>query len=319
MNQPTAPGQRRALPLPEGLDGLRLDVALSRLFGFSRTTAAGLIDRGSVRVDDRPAARSDRVVGGGWLEVDLPAPPEPAEPRPLDGRDGLVGLKILFSDDDIVVIDKPVGVAVHASPGWTGPTVTGALAARGMRLSASGPAERQGVVHRLDVGTSGVLVLAASDRAYTALKRAFKERTVDKRYAALVQGHPDPSSGTIDAPIGRHPGADYKFAVTSDGRPSVTHYETVEAFPAVSLLDVHLETGRTHQIRVHLAALRHPCAGDLTYGADPALAQRLGLTRQWLHARQLGFRHPGTGVDVSFTSPFPDDLEHALAVARSWA
>lgn len=318
MTEPVGAGQVRALPLPDGLDGLRLDVALSRLFGFSRTTAAGLIDRGSVRVDDRPAARSDRVVAGGWLEVELPAPPAPPEPRPLDGTDGQVGLAIRYRDEDIVVVDKPVGVAVHASPGWAGPTVTGALAARGVDLSASGPAERQGVVHRLDVGTSGVLVLAASDRAYTALKRAFKERTVDKRYAALVQGHPDPSSGTIDAPIGRHPGADYKFAVTSDGRPSVTHYETVEAFPAVSLLDVRLETGRTHQIRVHLGALRHPCAGDLTYGADPALAQRLGLTRQWLHARRLSFRHPGTGQDVSFTSAFPPDLEHALAVARSW-
>ena len=324
MTVPAVAEQVRAMPLPEGLDGLRLDVALSRLFGLSRTTAAGLIDGGSVRVDDRPAGRSDRVVAGGWLEVELPTPPAPPPPRPLDGGDGadglvgVVGLEVIYRDEDIVVIDKPVGVAVHASPGWTGPTVTGALAARGVRLSASGPAERQGVVHRLDVGTSGVLVLAVGDRAYTALKRAFKERTVDKRYAALVQGHPDPSSGTIDAPIGRHPGADYRFAVTSDGRPSVTHYETVEAFPAVSLLDVHLETGRTHQIRVHLAALRHPCAGDLTYGADPALAHRLGLTRQWLHARQLGFRHPGTGMDVSFTSPFPADLEHALTVARSW-
>ena len=287
------------MPLPDGLDGLRLDVALSRLFGLSRTTAAGLIDRrlrsGSMTARPRGRTGSWPAAGSKWT---CPRRRRRLEPRPLDGHDGLIGLKILYSDDDIVVIDKPVGVAVHASPGWTGPTVTGALAARGVRLSGSGPAERQGVVHRLDVGTSGVLVLAASDRAYTALKRAFKERTVDKRYRRLVQGHPDPSSGTIDAPIGRHPGADYKFAVTSDGRPSVTHYETVEAFPAVSLLDVHLETGRTHQIRVHMAALRHPCAGDLTYGADPALAQRLGLSRQWLHARQLGFRHPGTGMDV---------------------
>src|SRR6202000_1499833 len=188
--------------------------------------------------------------------------------------------------------DKPVCVAPPPSPGWTGPPVVGGLAAAGITLATSGAAERQGVVHRLDAGTTGVMVVAKSEHASTVLKRAFKERTVDKRYSALVQGHPDPTSGTIDAPIDRHPSADYKFAVVAGGRPSVTHYETVEAFRAATLLDIHLETGRTHQIRVHMAAVRHPCAGDLTYGADPVLAKHLGLTRQWLHARQLGFAHP---------------------------
>ncbi len=172
----------------------------------------------------------------------------------------------------------------------------------------------KGVVHRLDAGTTGVMAVAKSERAYTALKRAFKERTVDKRYAALVQGHPDPTRGTIDAPIDRHPGADYKFAVVAGGRPSITHYETVEAFRAATLLDIHLETGRTHQIRVHMAAVRHPCVGDLTYGADPVLARRLGLTRQWLHARELGFEHPGTGGWVRIESPLPADLQHALDI-----
>ena len=143
------------------------------------------------------------------------------------------------------------------------------------------------------------------------------ERTVDKRYAALVQGHPDPTSGTIDAPIDRHPSADYKFAVVAGGRPSVTHYATEEAFRAATLLDVHLETGRTHQIRVHMAAVRHPCVGDLTYGADPVLAARLGLTRQWLHARELRFEHPTTRRGLRFTSPFPADLQHALEVLRA--
>jgi 23S rRNA pseudouridine1911/1915/1917 synthase len=190
------------------------------------------------------------------------------------------------------------------------------IAAQGLRVSTSGPAERQGVVHRLDAGTSGVLVVAASERAYTALKRAFKDRAVDKRYAALVQGHPDPSRGTVDAPIGRHPGSDYKFAVVAGGRPSVTHYDTVEAFRAASLLDIDLETGRTHQIRVHMAAIRHPCVGDLTYGADPVLAARLGLQRQWLHARELSFRHPGSGERVTFVSPLPPDLQHALDLLR---
>ncbi len=298
----------RALPIPEGLDGLRLDVALSRLFGFSRTTAAALIEEGAVSVDRSEPARSTRVAAGQWLEVTLAPVAEPAPPAPV------AGLQVLHRDEDIVVIDKPVGVAVHPSPGWSGPTVTAALAALGIRLSELGPAERHGVVHRLDAGTSGVLVLAVSERAYTGLKRAFKVRAVDKRYGALVQGHPDPSRGTVDAPIGRHPDADYKFAVLAGGRASVTHYETVEAFRAASLLDIRLETGRTHQIRVHMAALRHPCVGDTTYGADPVLAARLGLARQWLHARELGFTHPGSGRPVRFSSPFAPDLQHALDV-----
>lgn len=298
----------RALGVPQGLDGLRLDVALSRLFGFSRTVAAGLIDAGAVRLDGDVPARSERVLADQWLEVEIPAPAEPVTPQRVEG------LRVLYRDDDIVVIDKPIGVAVHGSPGWTGPTVTGGMAAQGILLAEAGPAEREGVVHRLDAGTSGVLVLAASVRAYSALKRAFKERTVDKRYSALVQGHPDPSRGTVDAPIGRHPGADYRFAVVADGRPSVTHYETVEAYRAASLLDIGLETGRSHQIRVHMSALHHPCVGDTTYGADPGLASRLQLTRQWLHARQLSFDHPGTGERVRFTSPFAADLQHALDV-----
>ncbi len=300
----------RLLPVPDGLGGLRLDVALARLFGLSRTAAADLIDAGEVQVDGQPVARSAKVRGGSWLEITLPeaAPPTAPPAQTIDG------LSVIYDDDDIVVVDKPVGVAAHPSPGWSGPTVTQGLAGLGYRISTSGAAERQGVVHRLDAGTTGVMVVAKSERAYTVLKRAFKERTVDKVYGALVQGHPDPSSGTIDAPIGRHPSSDWKFAVVAEGRPSVTHYETVEAFRAASLLDVHLETGRTHQIRVHMAALRHPCVGDLTYGADPALARRLGLTRQWLHARKLGFAHPGDGHPVEFESPFPADLQHALDV-----
>jgi 23S rRNA pseudouridine1911/1915/1917 synthase len=300
----------RLLPVPDGLDGLRLDVALARLFGLSRTAAADLVDAGEVQLDGRQAARSAKVHGGSWLEITLPEAAPPVAP-PAQNVDGL---RVIHDDDDIVVVDKPVGVAVHPSPGWTGPTVMQGLAGLGYRISTSGAAERQGVVHRLDAGTTGVMVVAKSERAYTLLKRAFKERTVDKLYGALVQGHPDPSRGTIDAPIDRHPSADYKFAVVEGGRPSVTHYETVEAFRAASLLDVHLETGRTHQIRVHMAALRHPCVADLTYGADPVLARRLGLTRQWLHARKLGFNHPSDGQYVEYVSPFPPDLQHALDV-----
>jgi 23S rRNA pseudouridine1911/1915/1917 synthase len=303
--------EHRLLPLPDGLDGLRLDVAISRLFGFSRTTAAELIDTGQVTVDGSQEARSARVHGGALLEVTIPdAPPRALEPTPVDG------LRVLYDDADIVVVDKPVGVAAHPSPGWTGPTVVQGLAAMGYRIATSGAAERQGVVHRLDAGTTGAMVVAKSEEAYSVLKRAFKSRTVEKRYSALVQGHPDPTRGTIDAPIDRHPGADYKFAVVAGGRPSVTHYETEEAFRAATLLDVRLETGRTHQIRVHMAAIRHPCVGDLTYGADPVLAKRLGLTRQWLHARELAFAHPRSGTLIRVMSPFPDDLQHALDVLR---
>jgi 23S rRNA pseudouridine1911/1915/1917 synthase len=304
----------RQLPVPEGLDGMRVDAGLSRLLGLSRTVVAALAEDGRVAVDGRSAGKSDRLTAGAWLEVDLPEPEAPAD---IAGPAEVVaGLEILHADDDIVVVDKPVGVAAHPSPGWTGPTVVGGLAALGYRVSTSGAAERQGIVHRLDVGTTGVMVVAKSEHAYSVLKRAFKERTVEKRYHAVVQGHPDPSRGTVDAPIDRHPKHDYKWAVVAGGRPSVTHYDTIEAFRAASLLDIRLETGRTHQIRVHLSAIRHPCVGDLAYGADPTLARRVDLQRQWLHARSLGFAHPSDGRWVEFTSPYPGDLDHALRLLR---
>ncbi|MFF3250909.1 RluA family pseudouridine synthase [Actinacidiphila glaucinigra] len=306
------PAEVRSLPVPDGLEGERVDAAIARMFGFSRTKAAELAAAGKVTIDGSAAGKSDRVSGGAWLEVEMPAPPRPveivAEPVP--------GMRIVYDDDHVVVIDKPVGVAAHPSPGWTGTTVIGGLAAAGYRISTSGAAERQGIVHRLDVGTSGLMAVAKSEIAYSDLKQQFRERTVDKRYHALVQGHPDPLSGTIDAPIGRHPQHDYKWAVTAEGKPSVTHYDLVEAFRAASLLDIKLETGRTHQIRVHMAAHRHPCVGDLTYGADPTLAKRLKLTRQWLHAVRLGFSHPEDGRWVEFESTYPDDLQHALDTVR---
>ncbi len=302
---------QRYLPVPEGLDGERLDAALARMFGLSRSRAAELIAEGQVLVAGRPAAKSDRVAAGEPLEVTLPAPPPVEPPRPVEG------LTVVYEDDDIVVVDKPVGVAAHPAPGWTGPTVIGGLMASGHAIATSGAAERQGVVHRLDVGTTGLMVVAKSERGYSALKRAFREREVDKRYHALVQGHPDPLRGTVDAPIGRHPSGDGRFAVVAGGRPSVTHYDTIEAFRGASLVDVGLETGRTHQIRVHMAAIRHPCVGDLLYGADPVLAQRLGLRRQWLHAGCLAFHHPGDGRWAEFRSDYPPDLSHALDVLRA--
>jgi 23S rRNA pseudouridine1911/1915/1917 synthase len=282
----------RQVEVPDGLDGERLDAALARMFGLSRSRAAELIADGLVLLGGRAASKSDRVLA-------------------------VEGLVVEYEDDDIVVVDKPRGVAAHPTPGWSGPTVTGGLTAAGYRVATSGAAERQGIVHRLDANTTGVMVVAKSERAYSALKRAFRERTVDKRYHALVQGHPDPLRGTVDAPIGRHPSGDGRFAVVSDGRPSVTHYDTLEAFRAASLISVHLETGRTHQIRVHMAALRHPCVGDLLYGADPVLAARLGLSRQWLHAVSLTFTHPADGREVTFTSDYPADLAHALDILRA--
>jgi 23S rRNA pseudouridine1911/1915/1917 synthase len=302
----------RSVPVPDGLDGMRLDQAVSRLFGLSRTAAATLVEAGDALVDGIPRPKSDKVTAGSWLEVTLPAPAT----APAVVPEPVAGLAVVYSDEDIVVVDKPVGVAAHPSPGWTGPTVVGGLAAMGHTVATSGAAERQGVVHRLDVGTTGLMVVAKSELAYRVLKRAFKEREVDKRYHAVVQGHLDPLRGTVDAPIDRHPTADYRYAVMSGGKPSVTHYDTLEAFRAASLVDVRLETGRTHQIRVHFAALRHPCVGDLTYGADPTLSARLGLDRQWLHARGLAFLHPRTNEPVSFVSDYPDDLAHALDVLR---
>ncbi|PID53195.1 MAG: RNA pseudouridine synthase [Micrococcales bacterium] len=298
----------RLLPVPGGLSGERVDTGLSRLLGLSRTAVAELAADGSISMDGRVVGKSDRLVGEAMLQITMPdrpqASPRSAEPVP--------GLGVVYEDADVVVVDKPVGVAAHPSPGWSGPTVTGGLAAAGVQVATSGAAERQGIVHRLDVGTSGLMIVAKSEVAYSVLKQAFRDRTVRKVYHALVQGLPDPVRGTVDAPIGRHPSGDGRWAVTSAGKHSVTHYEVLEAFRGASLCEVTLETGRTHQIRVHFSALHHPCAGDLSYGADPALATRLGLARQWLHARELGLAHPTSGEPMVWRSEYPQDLARAL-------
>ena len=299
--------------VPDGLDGERVDVAASRMTGMSRSRIEALIADGHVQLDGRPAVKSDRVTGGSLLEVEeLGAPAVSITPREV------TGIRIVHDDADIVVVDKPAGVAAHPSLGWDGPSVLEHLAAAGFRISTSGVPERKGIVQRLDVGTSGLMVVAKSEIAYTRLKNAFRERTVDKTYHALVQGHPDPFEGTIEAPIGRDPNHDWKMAIIAGGRHSVTHYTTLEAHRTASLLEIHLETGRTHQIRVHMAALRHPCVGDPLYSADPVLAAKLGLERQWLHAVELSFVHPTSGETVTFTSDYPDDLQHALELVRSW-
>ena len=303
----------RRLPVPDGLTGMRADAGVARLLGMSRTTVATMIDAGDVLQDGLVVNRSDKLSAGGWLDLTLPEP----ERAPEVIAERVDGLTVIYEDADLVVIDKPVGVAAHPGPGWTGPTVLGALAALHVRVATSGAAERQGIVQRLDVGTTGLMVVAKGERAYSVLKDQFRQREVEKLYHAVIQGFPDPSSGTIDAPIGRHPRADWKFSVRSDGRPSITHYDTLEAFRAATLVAVQLETGRTHQIRVHFSALHHPCVGDITYGADPTLAAKVGLERQWLHARQLAFTHPTEGRRVEFTSPYPADLQHALDVLHA--
>ena len=305
-------GKFRALPVPEGLEGMRVDAAMSKLFGVSRSVAAEIAAAGDVLVDGSAPQKSDRVRAGAMLEVTLPEPKQ--APQPV--TELVEGLEIIYRDADIIAVDKPVGVAAHPTLGWEGPDVVGGLQAMGVTLPDAGPPERKGIVQRLDVGTSGVMIVAASVPAYSSLKRAFKERTVDKTYHALVQGLPDPIVGTIDAPIGRHPSAGWKFAVTQDGRPSVTHYEVAEAFRRSSLLKIHLETGRTHQIRVHMSSIGHPCVGDPMYGSDPNLARELGLKRQWLHATSLGFVHPRTGEYMEVTSNYPEDLRAALDAIR---
>ena len=314
--------ESRHLMVPEGLDGMRVDAALAKLLGISRTVAAELAQAGDVLVDGAVVGKSDRLAADTWLDVTLPAAPEPLLPKaePVEGMD------ILYSDDDIIVVNKPVGVAAHPTVGWEGPSVIGGLAAAGYRISTSGPPERKGIVQRLDVGTSGVMAVAASERAYTVLKRAFRDRSVTKTYHALVQGHPDPLQGTIEAPIGRHPSAGWRFAVTTDGKHSVTHYNTLEAFREATLLEIHLETGRTHQIRVHMAAQHYPLVGDPLYGLAtppgkgiPAEIRQtlLAFPRQALHATVLTLLHPADDAEITFTSPLPADLQTLLAALRT--
>ncbi|MFM1994764.1 MAG: hypothetical protein RLZZ610_281 [Actinomycetota bacterium] len=294
------------------LAGERVDTAISRLLGISRSQAAEVCETGGATIGSKILQKSDRVALDDVLVV---TPPKPTEElvvvaTPVDD------LEVIYEDEDIVVVNKPAGVVAHPTVGFEGPTVAGALLARGITLSTSGAQERQGIVQRLDVGTSGLMMLAKSELAYSRLKQAFRDRTVHKIYHAIIQGHPDPSEGTFDAPIARHPKAEFKFAVMEGGKPSITHYKTLELFPAVALCEVNLETGRTHQIRVHFSAFKHPLLGDTMYGADPTLAKRLGIDRQWLHAKELGFDHPITGKQMHFSSEYPKDLADVLVKLR---
>ena len=310
MSQSENVREVRFVSIPEGLHQERVDAALSRLLGLSRSVVVTLIESDEVKRGGKALSKSDRVNTDDYLEITMPPLPTEAvlTPTPIDN------LKVVYDDSDVIVIDKPAGVAAHPSPGWRGPTVIGAVIAAGYQVSTSGAAERQGVVHRLDVGTTGLMVIAKNESSYSNLKQQFRDRTVTKVYHALAQGHMDPTEGTIDAPIDRHPREDYRFAVVADGKPSITHYKALEFFHAVCLLEIELETGRTHQIRVHFSALRHPLVGDMTYGADHTIANRLEITRPWLHARELKFTHPASGSEIAFFSEYPSDLTRSLEI-----
>lgn len=304
--------ETRHLPVTPGLAGERADAGVAKLLGMSRSAVAEMLSNGWISMNDAVIGKSDRLVEDAWLTIEMPAPKNQLEIVAV----AVDGFRVVYQDTDIVVVDKPAGVASHPSVGWDGPTVGGALLSLGIAISTSGAHERQGIVQRLDVGTSGLMVLAKSEVAYSVLKQAFRDRSVHKVYHAVIQGLADPLAGTFDAPIGRHPKHEFKFAVMQDGKPSVTHYETIEAFPSASLVEVVLETGRTHQIRVHFSTFRHPLVGDTMYGADPVLAAKVGLERQWLHAMRLSFEHPTSGQIVEFESEYPADLQHALDVLR---
>ena len=299
----------RFLPVPDGLVGERIDVALSRMLGLSRSAVGKMIEAGQIEVDSVGAKKGQRLESDQMISVNMQAREKASAP--------VVGMDILYDDEDIVVVNKPVGVAAHTGPGWDGPTVIGNLEAAGYRISTSGPPERQGIVHRLDVGTSGAMVVAKSELAYTKLKHAFKDRSVDKIYHALVSGHLEPAKGTIDAPIARHPSKEWRMGIVATGRQAITHFEVLEYLPGATLVQVELETGRTHQIRVHFSSINAPLIGDTFYGADERKAQQLGLERQWLHAMELKFTPPRTAVRMSVSAPYPPDLERVLEQLRN--
>lgn len=302
----------KLLPVPQARVGERLDAGLAKMLGMSRTQVSELIDTGKVLVDGSVVDKATKLAESQIIEVDLESTEKVLEVTAEDVPE----LKIVFQDSDLVVVDKPAGVVSHPSLGFEGPSVPGVLLSRCIQLSTSGASERQGIVQRLDVGTSGLMVLAKSERAYSVLKQAFRDRVVKKTYHALVQGHPDPASGTIDTPIARSTKHDYKFTISQAGKRAITHYQTLELLPTAALLEVGLETGRTHQIRVHFSHFRHPLVGDLLYGADPKISSKLALDRQWLHAVALGFQHPMSGEELSFSSEYPTDLAKALDALR---
>lgn len=297
-------------PAPDALIGKRFDVAVAKMLGISRAKASDLVASGQARVLGRDIAKSGILQDGDMVEFDLHE--ERREPEPIANDMG-----VAYEDDDVIVVDKPVGVAAHASVGWTGPTVLGSLLDRGVHITSYGALGRQGIVSRLDVGTSGLMLVCKSELAYKEMRRQFAEHEVVKTYHALVQGNLKEDKATIDAPIGRAKVSDFRFTITPAGKEAITHWDVMERFSEATLVSVNLETGRTHQIRVHFSSIGHPLVGDPMYGANPVLAEDLGLNRQWLHAIQLEFRHPRTHVWTTVRSQYPADLSHALEMLKA--
>ena len=302
--------EHRTLSVPEGVAGERIDSALTRVLGLSRTSIVKLLEDGDIRSNNRALTKSERVTAGQVIDVLMPEEIN-SDPIPLTP---LEGLSIVYNDDEIVVVDKPVGCAAHPAPGWTGPTVIGALLASGYSILYQWSGRTCWNRSSTRCRNKWLMIVAKSDRAYLKLKDMFRDHDVEKTYHALVQGHMDPSEGTIDAPIDRHPTQDHRFAVVADGKESITHYKVIEYYRSVSMVEVELETGRTHQIRVHFSALGHPLVGDTTYGADPVLGKSLAMRRPWLHALELRFNHPVSGEPLVLSAPYPPDLQGSLAL-----
>jgi 23S rRNA pseudouridine1911/1915/1917 synthase len=295
--------------VPRALDGERLDRVVAFLADVSRAVAADLVAGGAVRVDGEVvAAGKVRLAAGAVVEIDTAAIPR-AE---LPAADAGVTFTVVHDDDDVIVVDKPAGLVVHPGAGNPSGTLVNGLLARYPDVAGVGDPSRPGIVHRLDAGSSGLLVVARSPGARDALAAQFADRTAGRAYTALAWGHPGAAHGVVEAPIGRDPGDPLRMALVADGRPARTRYRVTArlAAPApVALLDCRLETGRTHQIRVHLAGIGHPLVGDAVYGAR---RPTLGLARPFLHAAELSFGHPGTGERMTFTSPLPTDLQELL-------
>ncbi|HZN11749.1 MAG TPA: RluA family pseudouridine synthase [Blastocatellia bacterium] len=312
----------RRIVVPPEESGARLDAFLAaRLGGASRAQIQRAIAGGDVTVNERAAKPSRRLRAGEEVQVELPeAAPLSATPEPIP-------LQIVFEDDDLVVVNKPAGMVVHPGAGVTSGTLANALIHHFGQLSRTQGALRPGIVHRLDVGTSGLIVVAKTDRAHLALAEQFAERRVLKSYRALAYGLVRANEGRVEAPIGRDPRNRVKMAVrkAGEGRAALTFYRVVERFSEFTLLDVEIKTGRTHQIRVHLAHLKHPVVGDATYDGGRANTIRdarlraavARLGRPFLHAARLSFAHPTSGEVISFAAPLPAELEDCLALARA--
>jgi 23S rRNA pseudouridine1911/1915/1917 synthase len=299
--------------VPRALDGQRLDRVVALVTGCSRAEAAGLVDEGAVLLDGRSVtSRSRRVSEGEALEVEVPARAAEVELAADPG----IAVPVVYEDPHLIVVDKPAGLVVHPGAGVVTGTLVNGLLARYPHIRAVGQPDRPGIVHRLDKGTSGLMLVALTGEAYESLVAMLAAREVDRRYRTLVWGTPGSPTGMVDAPIGRSSRDRTRMAVTVTGKPARTRYEVVRTFHEpveVTELRCRLETGRTHQIRVHLASIGHRVVGDGRYGGQ---RQSLPMARPFLHAEELGLDHPITGVPLAFTSPLPQDLAAVLASLR---